>query len=301
MSLIGKYEISKGNYNLQLFDLITREFSIEPGSYLSWSGEILEANAEIAAVYEVNTSIEEIMQYQPGTATGGTYGTADVEVVMRLTGPLLTPEIEFDIRSAEKGAAINAALSNLRNNESELNKQVFSLLVFNRFMSESAAASDPLSYEFNNQSRQSLSSLLSNQLDRFADQYVNKVDLDIEIDSYETGLESDVSARTDVSMDLSTNIFNDRLTLEVGGSVAVEERGTQGGEIGAGDLAGDFRVEYKLSKDGVYRVNVFNKTDYENEIDGEVTKTGVSIIFNRDFTRFRDLFRRKKEGGQDEN
>ncbi len=301
MSLIGKYEISQGNYSLQLFDLIKREFNIDPGSYLSWSGEILEATADIAAVYEVNTSLEELMQYQQGSASDGAYGSADFEVVMRLTGPLLTPEIEFDIRSGAQGAAVSAALSNLRNNESELNKQVFSLLVFNRFMGESAAASDPVSYEFSNQSRQSLSSLLSKQLDRFADQYINKVDLDIEIDSYETGMESDVSARTDVSMDLSTNVFNDRLTLEVGGSVAVEEPGAQGGNLEAGDLAGDFRVEYKLSKDGVYRVNVFNKTDYENEIDGEVTKTGVSFIFNKDFTTFRELFGRKEKGGQDED
>ncbi len=301
MSLIGEYEITEGNYNLQLFDLIKREFYIQPGSYLNWSGEILEATADIAAVYEVNTSLEELMQYQQGSASEGTYGSADFEVVMRLTGPLLTPEIEFDIRSKEQGAAISAALSGLRNNESELNKQVFSLLVFNRFMGESAAASDPLSYEFSNQSRQSLSSLLSKQLDRFADQYIDKVDLDIEIDSYETGMESDVAARTDVSMDLSTNVFNDRLTLEVGGSVAVEEPGTQGGNLEAGDLAGDFRVEYKLSKDGVYRVNVFNKTDYENEIDGEVTKTGVSFIFNKNFSTFSELFGRKKEGGPDED
>lgn len=300
MSLIGRYEISEGNYTLRLFDLIKREFYIESGSYLSWSGEIMDATADLAAIYQVNASLEELLQYQQGTTSDATYGSADFEVVMRLTGPLMTPEIKFDIRSAEQGAPIRSALSALRNNESELNKQVFSLLVFGRFMGASATTSDPRSYEFSNQSRQSLSNLLSKQLDRFADQYIKKVDLDIDIDSYETGMESDVSARTDVSMNLSTDVFNDRLTLEVGGSVAVEEPGTQGGNLQAGDLAGDFRVEYKLTRDGVYRVNVFNNTDYENEIDGEVTKTGVSFIFNKDFTRFRDLFGRKEEGGQDE-
>jgi hypothetical protein len=301
MSLTGKYEISGGSYNLQLFDLIKRNFVIEPGSFLNWSGEILEANADITAIYKVNASVDELMQYGGGAAGAeGVYGSADLEVVMRLSGPLLTPEINFDIRSKEQGTAIRTALSGLRNNTSELNKQVFSLLVFNRFIGESAAASDPLSYDFSNQSRQSLSSLLSKQLDRFADQYIRQVDLDIEIDSYETGMESDVSARTDVSMDLSTNVLNDRLTLEVGGSMAVEEPGTRGGNIEAGDLAGDFRVTYKLSKDGVYRVNVFNKTDYENEIDGEVTKTGVSFIFNKDFTSFRELFGGKRKGGSNE-
>lgn len=305
MSLTGRYEISEGVYQLKIFELIRREFSIGEGSYLSWSGELLEAEADLAAIYEVEPSVNELMQYGGTGQQDGMYGTVPLQVVMHLTGPLLTPEISFEIRESGQStsAGLTSALERLSANESELNKQVFSLLVFNRFITESASTSDPLSYEFSNRSRQSISTLLSSQLDRFADQYVKNVELDINVDSYETGLENDVSARTDLSADVSTNIFNDRLTLEVGGSVAVEETGTSNRSIQAGDLAGDFRAEYKLSKDGVYRLNVFNRTDYENEIDGEVTKTGVSLIFNKNFTSFRELFGIEKEqkGGQHED
>ncbi len=305
MSLTGRYEITEGIYQLKIFDLIRREFNIEEGSYLSWSGELLEAEADLAAIYEVEPQVNELMQYGGAGQQSGNYGTVPLEVVMNLTGPLLTPEISFEIRESGQptSAGLTSALERLSANESELNKQVFSLLVFNRFITESASSSDPLSYELSNRSRQSISTLLSSQLDRFADQYVKNVELDINVDSYETGLENDVSARTDLSADVSTEIFNDRLTLEVGGSVAVEETGTSNRSLEAGDLAGDFRAEYKLSKDGVYRLNVFNRTDYENEIDGEVTKTGVSLLFNKNFTSFRELFGidKKKEGGENED
>ena len=127
------------------------------------------------------------------------------------------------------------------------------------------------------------------------------VELDINVDSYETGSAEAYSARTDVSADVSTDIFNERLTVEVGGSVAVEETGATNRSVKAGDLAGDFRVEYKLSRDGVYRIRVFNNTDYENEIEGEVTKTGVSFIFNKDFDSFSDLFGKKEKGEKNED
>jgi len=303
MSLTGRYEISEGVYELQLFELIRREFSIEKGSSLAWSGDLIKAEADLSAVYNVETSVSELMQYGSNNDQPAVYGKVPLEVVMHLTGPLLTPEISFEIRESNqsRSAGLAAALERLSANESELNKQVLSLLVFNRFISESAASSDPLSYEISNRSRQSISSLLSSQLDRFADQYIKGVELDINVDSYETGMGTDISARTDLSADVSTDIFNDRLTLEVGGSVAVEETGAGNKSFQAGDLAGDFKAEYKLSRDGVYRLNIFNRTDYENEIDGEVTKTGVSLIFNKNFTSFRELFgtEKKKKGGED--
>ena len=296
--MTGRYTISEGHYELILFDIVKRNFQIEEGSTLSWSGEMLEAMANISAVYRVNTSVGEVLQYErfdPGEASSA--APVPVEVVMNLNGPLLTPQIDFDLRTAEaySGGEIESVFSRLNRDESELNKQVFSLLLFNRFMSGQAASGDPMTYTFSNQSRQSVSALLSKQLDRFADRYIKGVDLDVNIQSYETEMSEDVAARTDLNMDVSTDLFNDRLTLEVGGAMNVKETGSQEKNLEAGELAGDFRASYKLTPDGRYLLNIFNETDYEGELDGEVTKTGVSFIFQRDFVTFRDLFEHRRE------
>ena len=298
MGMTGRYTISEGHYELILFDIVKRNFQIEEGSTLSWSGEMLEAMANISAVYRVNTSVGEVLQYErfdPGEASSA--APVPVEVVMNLNGPLLTPQIDFDLRTAEaySGGEIESVFSRLNRDESELNKQVFSLLLFNRFMSGQAASGDPMTYTFSNQSRQSVSALLSKQLDRFADRYIKGVDLDVNIQSYETEMSEDVAARTDLNMDVSTDLFNDRLTLEVGGAMNVKETGSQEKNLEAGELAGDFRASYKLTPDGRYLLNIFNETDYEGELDGEVTKTGVSFIFQRDFVTFRDLFEHRRE------
>ncbi len=298
MGLTGRYTISEGQYQLILFDIMKRNFQIEEGSTLSWSGEMLEAMANISAVYRVNTSVEEIMQYErfePDEASSAV--PVPIEVVMNLNGPLLTPEIDFDLRADEtySGSEVESVLSGLNRDESELNKQVFSLLLFNRFMSGQAASGDPMAYTISNQSRQGVSALLSKQIDRFADRYIKGVDLDVNIQSYETEMNADVAARTDLNMDVSTDLFNDRLTLEVGGAMNVKETGSQKESLEAGELAGDFRASYKLTPDGRYLLNIFNETDYEGELDGEVTKTGMSFIFQRDFVTFRDLFENRRE------
>ncbi|MFO7933155.1 MAG: translocation/assembly module TamB domain-containing protein [Bacteroidales bacterium] len=300
MSLSGRYEIEEGSYQLILLDVIRREFSIEQGSHLTWTGDLLEATADLSAVYRLNTSAAALLN-NPWSgvvqADMGEYGRIPVEVVMNLTGPLLSPEIDFDIRTEDRyqGTAVWTALSRLRGDESELNKQAFSLLLMNQFADPGTGDPDPMSYHMRNTARQTLGNFLSKQLNRFASRHLEGVDLSLEIESYEQRGENVPGARTDVTLGLSRELLDERLTVEMGGRVALEEEMEEGRTLEAGDLTGNFSVEYKLTRDGTYRLRAFNRTDYEDEIDGEVTKTGVSFIFRKEFNSFKKLFTRNKE------
>ncbi len=299
-TLSGQYNIKKGYYTLRLYDVIKREFTIKEGSSLTWYGDVMNANANISAIYKVRTnalSLMNVTQSELSSSESSAYNTTiNIEVIMNLSGNLLSPDIDFDIVLADKNvnSNIESAITQLSNDESELNKQVLSLLVLNRFSSNKASASTTVSYEIENTARQSLSKLLSQQLNRFSNQYLKGVDVSFDIDSYNQVVENQVNTRTDLSVDVSQNLFNDRLKLTVGGNVAVEENKQNGG-TSSSDLTGDFELEYKISKDGTYRVKAFNKTEYEDELNGDVTKTGLSFMFIKDFTRFSDLFKNHKK------
>ncbi len=303
-TLTGQYNIKKGSYTLRLYDVIKRDFSIKEGSSLTWYGDVMNANANISAIYKVRTNALSLMGVTQGqlseSETSSYNTTINVEVVMNLSGNLLSPDIDFDIVLTDKkvNSNIEAAITQLSNDESELNKQVFSLLILNRFSSNKASASTAVTYEIENTARQSLSKLLSQQLNRFSTQYLKGVDVSFDIDSYNQVVENQVNTRTDVSVDVSQNLFNDRLKLTVGGNVAVEEN-KQNRSSSSSDLTGDFELEYKISKDGTYRIKAFNKTEYEDELNGDVTKTGLSFMFIKDFTRFRDLFKNHKKKKSD--
>ncbi len=299
-SLSGQYTIKKGYYTLRLYDVIKRDFEIKENSTLRWSGDLLNADADITAIYAVKTSASSLLETVQGQTSDSESSTNNsritVKVIMHMSGDLLSPDIDFDLEldSQNTNSTLESAVSQLNEDESELNKQVFSLLILNRFTNTNASVAASVSYEIENTARQTLSKLLAQQLNNFSSQYLKGVDVTFDIESYNQTVENQESSRTDFSVDISQKMFNDRLKVTVGGNVAVEENKDQG-KTSSGDLTGDFEVEYKLSKDGTYRVKVFNNTEYEDKLNSDVTKTGLSFILVKDFVRFSDLFKKMKK------
>jgi hypothetical protein len=100
---------------------------------------------------------------------------------------------------------------------------------------------------------------------------------------------------TEVNFDVSKQFLDDRLSVSVGGSVKVEDE-SESNRKETNTLDGDVELEYTLTKDGRYRIKVFNKSDYENILDEQVRKTGAAIIYRRSFEEFRNLFSGREKG-----
>src|SRR5690606_7292582 len=108
---------------------------------------------------------------------------------------------------------VYARLQQLQLQESDLNKQVFALLVLNRFVAENPFESAG-GTSVSSIARQSVSKLLSEQLNRLAGDLIAGVDLNFDLEStedYSTGEKVD---RTDLNVGLSKNLLNDRIRSE---------------------------------------------------------------------------------------
>jgi hypothetical protein len=97
--------------------------------------------------------------------------------------------------------------------------------------------------------------------------------------------------------------LDDRLIVQVGSQIDIE-----GGSSTAGannSLLGNVSVEYLLSENGRYRIRGFRKNQFESFIDGQLVVTGLSVIFNREFNKFEDLWKgieaKRKEGAVEIN
>lgn len=107
---------------------------------------------------------------------------------LNLKGELLQPEISFklempmDQRNAF-GGNVYARLQDINTRESDLNKQVFALLILKRFISD-----DPFQNRagggLESTARNSVSKILSEQLNRLS-QNIKGVELSFDIKSYE--------------------------------------------------------------------------------------------------------------------
>jgi hypothetical protein len=125
-------------------------------------------------------------------------------------------------------------------------------------------------------------------LNRLAEKYIKGVNVNLKVDSYADYSNKTTRNTTNVKLDLRKQFFDDRLTVRVGGKVNIE--GEQERSNNLQRVAGDVVVLYDLTEDGRFKLKGFNTTEYENMLEGELRKTGVGIIYNRDYYHFRNLF-----------
>ncbi len=303
-TLTGRYEIQDGAYEMS-FNFIRRKFDIKEGSYILWTGEPTKADINITAVYTANTAPIDLVSDQLGNVTAAVRNTykqkLPFETLLQMKGELLKPEITFDIQLPEGNYSVSTDIINtsrtkleqLRQQPSELNKQVFALLLLNRFIGENPFASEAGSASAETLARQSVSKILSQQLNNLAGDLISGVELEFDLEStedYTTGARED---RTDLNVGISKQLLDDRLKVTVGSSFGLE--GPEQANQESTNIAGDISLDYQLTKDGRYVVRAYRKNEYQVALQGQVVETGVAFIITMDYNKFRELFHRSKE------
>ena len=177
-----------------------------------------------------------------------------------------------------------------------MNKQVFSLLLFGRFVGEQS--SDFFSgngTNFSDIARQSVSQFLSTAIDQIAGDLIKGVDIDVALNSYEDFSSTGSQQRTDLNIALSKKFLDDRLTITVGKNFGLEgqDAASKTNTSAASSYVPDFTASYQLTKDGRYLVKGYRKNAYEAILDGYVIETGVSFVVTLDYEKFREIFRKK--------
>ena len=291
LNLNGTYKVKDGFYQMTFYNIVKRKFDFQEGSQLTWNGDPLNANIDITALYRTRANVATLMTSQTGVKSNDAYSQKlPFEVVMHISGELLKPDLKFSIRLAKEakgalGGAVDARLNEIASNESELNKQVFSLLVLGTFMSTGSGTDQNI---IANQARNSASQILSQQLNALSDQLITGVDLNFDLQSYELGGQGS----TDLSIDLAKSFMDDRIIIKVGSTIALEDnQNTQNSQ----EVMTNFSLEYKITPEGTYRLKFFRTNDMEDIVVGRLTRTGGGILFQKDFNRLRNIFETKSD------
>ncbi len=302
MSLSGSYELNKGFYEMRLYDIVSRRFQLQQGSKLVWSGDILEADMEVKATYRVRTSALDLMADQLVGADEFLRNQYRQElpfdVILHMKGDMMQPQIEFELDMPENsrfefGGNVYNRIKQLNTMESELNTQVFSLLVLGRFLPQGMETDETRGLNMSGMMRSSASRMLSGQLNALSDKYISAVDLDFDLESftdYQTGVPQD---RTQLNLRLRRSLINERLTVQLGGQIDIE--GSNDSERqNATNMLGDVSIEWRLVDDGSWGIRGFRRNQFESLVEGQVIATGISLLFNRNFNSFTELFTRRK-------
>jgi translocation and assembly module TamB len=269
MNMQGKFTIDNGEYQMTISRVIKRKFIVEKGSSIQWNGSPTDANIDLTAIYNVETTAEAILASSQTTNKGAYKQSLPFEVYLYLKKKLMQPAISFKLDMPEKeqnafSGVVYARIKQINLNESELNKQVMGLLILNQFVPEDPLASGSGSmtlFDYESAARSTAGAIVSSQLNSLISSKIKGVDIDFKVDSkadYSTGEKSNY---TDLNVNVSRTMFNDRYTVSVGSTFAIE--GSDAHKKNASGLAGNYSAEYKLTRDGRYRVKAYRKDQYE--------------------------------------
>jgi translocation and assembly module TamB len=286
--LIGAYDLTEGSYDLTL-QILKRNFKIKKGSTLIWTGDPMKADLNITAAYEV--------MVDPGSIDNNYKGDRKIpiEVQIIITGNLTTPNITFNVTpGAEVGETVKKDITDqtfwndMVNNPSEMNKQAFALLITNRFITDQTSSGFNIGSSAEAVARQSVSQLLSDQLNNLASDLVKGVNLDLNLNST---TDQSAGARTDLNVGLSKAFLGDRLKISVGKNFELESKSQTPSST---EVFDNIALDYTLSKDGRYLFRGYRKNQYQSILEGFIVETGVSFIVTADYDLFREIFQKQK-------
>lgn len=312
INLTGTYTIDQGSYQLT-YNFLRRKFDIQKGSKITWNGEPTDATLDLRAIYIANTAPMDLVSNYisaDNTSIRNTYlQKLPFQVFLNMAGELMKPQLTFDIVlpedknynvSSDVTVNVQTRLSQLRAEPSELNKQVFALLLLGRFVGGNPfQSSGSGGFAAGAIARQSVSKLLTEQLNGLASNLIQGVDLNFDVastDDYTTGERRN---RTDLNVGLSKRLLNNRLTVTVGSNFQLE--GPQQNGQQSNNIAGNVAVNYQLSRDGRYMLRAYRKNNYYGVVDGYIIETGLRFIITLDYNRFADIFRKRKRVTNREN
>ena len=296
-ALTGIYEINEGFYEVSLYNLVKRRFDIADGSRVSWAGDPFDAQLDVRAIYSVETSASSLMASSISATDPSITRKYRQElpflVYLNVEGDLMEPKITFnlDMPEDEQGAVggqVYGRVQQLNNQEAELNKQVFSLLVLNRFFPESG--SDGSQGGTLSVARDNLNSALSDQLNMLSSKILGEsgVQLNFELDSFTDYQGESPEDRTQLGISAQKAFLEDRLIVEVGSEVDIQGGNQEGQETSP--VIGNVSISYLLDRSGIWRLKGFSKSQYENVIDGQLVVSGIALIFTKEFNKFKDMF-----------
>lgn len=308
MNLQGTFTVNNGRYRLSFLEVIQKNFNLEQGSTVEFSGDPMNAELNMTAIYTTETSRMPLIQAQQEmlslTELSEARQRRPVEVHLSLVGTLEEPAFSFNILAPESdnpGSAVEQQLREIRQEEAKLFRQVFGLIVMNRFLpttpgmggDESGGAGQAINARVD----QSLSQFLTDQLNGLSEDYLG-VSIEVDVSTRQNMMGQDAGFDDkDVGLQMGRSLFNDRVEVKVGGTAGVGSGGggatMAGGGDGGAQFAGSFEVLYRINERGNLNLTVFQRNQRNLMTNEFIPQPGFSLSYAQSFDQLRGFFGRE--------
>ncbi len=275
MILNGRYTLTGGMVKYAMPIIPLKEFIIQDGSYVQWSGNPMDPTLNLTATEQMRASVSQ----DDGSSRLVTF---NVGVAIKQT--LENLQLQF-ILSAPEDQSMQQELD--RMDDGQRSQIAVTMLVSGMYlnMSDVGSGGEKPSLDMG----AALNSFLQSEINNIAGSALKSVDITLGMEQYDqngTGNE-----RTDFSFRFAKRFYNDRISIILGGRVST------GQDINAGQnqqFIDNVSIEYRLDSSGTRYIKLFHDKNYESLLEGEITETGAGIILRKKMLHLRELFIFKK-------
>jgi hypothetical protein len=308
--MFGDYIIEEGNYLFTLYSVVNKDFRIKRGGVIQWTGDPYSAQIQLEAEYKdlktpVLPFINEYLETADADIRSQAAQATDVELTLILRGELLEPAINFDVAFPSVTSQLQTYTDNklriLKQDQNEMNRQVFGLIVVGQFLPSN------LAFQGSDLIYNTVSEFVSNQLSLLITELFSEliaggtvlsgIDFDIAYNQYQTvqlGDGQDFSGGDEFQVRLRQDFFNDRLSILVGGNVDFGNNLQATPEASGAFVGNDLIIEYILNKDRSLKLRVYQRLRPDIG-GGSRLEVGTGLSFRREFDTFGEFLNSMKK------
>lgn len=266
MLLNGRYALMSGEMKYAMPIIPLKTFYIQSGSYIEWTGNVMNPNLNIKASERVRASV---------TQEGQSSRMVTFNVGVSITNRLENLGFTFTLEAPEDGTIQNELASM---SAEEKNKLAVTMLVTGMYLSESNMGSGK-AFNTNNV----LNSFLQKEIQSIAGDALKTVDINFGMET--TNEEETGSSRTDYNFQFAKRFWNNRFRVVIGGKIST------GNDVQQDEsFIDNVSLEYRLDNSGTRYIKLFHDKNYESILDGEVIETGAGIVLRKKISRLGELF-----------
>ena len=275
MILNGRYTLSGGMVKYAMPIIPLKEFNIQNGSYVQWTGNIMDPTLNLTATERMRASVSQ----DDGSSRLVTF---NVGVAIKQT--LENLQLQF-VLSAPEDQNMQQELNKM--GESQRSQIAVTMLVTGMYLN----INDTGGKKQNLNMGSALNSFLQSEINNIAGNALKSVDITLGMEQYDQNGSGAGGERTDFSFRFAKRFYNDRISIILGGRVST------GQDVNAGQsqqFIDNVSIEYRLDNSGTRYIKLFHNKNYESLLEGEITETGAGIVLRKKMLRLRELFIFKK-------
>lgn len=261
LNLGGRINVDEGTvrYSPKLYPMIP--FQVDSGSYVALNGPIGQTILHLSASQQVKADVQSAdeetrrVTFNTGVRVNGILDSIGLNTIGFFLEAPDDETITHELASLDEETREGLAAA---------------LLATGMYMGESNEAAQKSGYALNSIINSRINAAMANsKIGKF---------IDVDISSGET--EHASGKTSDMNIAISKTLFDDRLRITVGSTI------TDNPEVNkANGLLSHISADYKLTKSGNVFLRAFYQRDYENILEGELTKSGIGMGATKQWKR----------------